>query len=163
MMSVEKVKEYLAAYHLDGKVMVRPDSVATVEEAARELGVEEARIAKTMAFQGEGAAKAIIIVAAGDMKVSSSKFKQAFHIKAHMLDREKLLSLTGHPQGGVCPFALDEDVCTVYLDKSLERFTTVFPSCGSEESCIELTLPELEATSRSKGWLDLCNPILTTP
>ena len=44
----------------------------------------------------------------------------------------------------------------VYLDESLKRFATVFPACGSSNSAIELTIPELEKYSRAAGWVDVC-------
>lgn len=55
----------------------------------------------------------------------------------------------------VCPFAVNEDV-EVYLDVSLKRFQTVFPACGSSNSAIELTIPELERHSGYAGWIDVC-------
>ena len=44
----------------------------------------------------------------------------------------------------------------VYLDKSLGRFETVFPACGSSNSAIELTIPELERFSDYAEWVDVC-------
>jgi prolyl-tRNA editing enzyme YbaK/EbsC (Cys-tRNA(Pro) deacylase) len=57
--------------------------------------------------------------------------------------------------GGVCPFATNAGV-KVYLDESLKRFDTVFPACGSSNSAIELTLPELEKHSAALAWVDVC-------
>ena len=45
---------------------------------------------------------------------------------------------------------------TVYLDESLKRFATVFPACGSSNSAIELTIPELERYSNCAAWVDVC-------
>ena len=63
----------------------------------------------------------------------------------------------------VKPFAFEEllarkvkEGVEVYLDRSLERFETVLPAAGSSNSCIELTLPELEKFSAAKGWVDVC-------
>ena len=61
----------------------------------------------------------------------------------------------GHAVGGVCPFAVKEGVA-IYLDQSLKRFQTVFPACGSANSAIELTIPELERYSGSCQWVDVC-------
>ena len=45
----------------------------------------------------------------------------------------------------------------MYLDESLKRFETVFPACGSSNSAIELTIPELEANcDHFQGWIDVC-------
>lgn len=72
-----------------------------------------------------------------------------------MLTAEEVVELIGHAVGGVCPFAVKDGV-TVYLDESLKRFETVFPACGSANSAIELTIPELEQYSSFQDWVDVC-------
>ena len=100
--------------------------------------------------------KPVIIVVAGDAKIDNSKYKARFHTKAKMLTHEEAHSLIGHDVGGVCSFALPEDV-KVYLDVSLKRFETVFPAAGSDNSAIELTCGELEKySSNFAGWVDVC-------
>ena len=97
----------------------------------------------------------ILIVAAGDARVNNTKYKAFFGAKAKMLTPEEAVELIGHAVGGVCPFSVNDGV-TVYLDESLKRFTTVFPACGSANSAIELTIPELEQYSGYKEWVDVC-------
>lgn len=152
-MSVEAVKDYLRQFGMDGKVRELEESSATVELAANALGCEPARIAKTLSFQvGESP---ILIVAAGDAKIDNAKYKAFFHQKAKMLTPQQVLDWIGHPVGGVCPFGVKEGV-KVYLDQSLQRFQTVFPACGSGNSTIELTIPQLEETSCFLQWVDVC-------
>ena len=91
---------------------------------------------------------------AGDAKIDNRKFKEFFHVKAKMLSYEQVTELIGHAVGGVCPFAVNKGV-EVYLDESLKRFETVFPACGSGNSAIELTIPELEKYSGYKEWVDV--------
>ncbi len=153
-MSVERVKSYLAKYRMDGRVMELALSSATVELAARALGTQEARIAKTLSFQGpEGP---ILLVAAGDARIDNGKFKAAFGLKARMLSPQEVIESVGHAVGGVCPFAIENPAVKVYLDASLKRFETVFPACGSGNSAAEMTLSELELTSQCAGWVDAC-------
>lgn len=129
-------------------------SSATVELAAQALNVKGQRIAKTLSFHVDD--HVVLIVAAGDAKIANPKYKAQFHIKAKMLSHEEAETLIGHAVGGVCPFAVNEGV-DVYLDESLKRFETVFPACGSSNSAIELTIPELEANcDHFKGWVDVC-------
>ncbi len=152
-MSVEKVREHLKQFGKDKDILEMEESTATVELAARTLSTEEARIAKSLSFyNGEGA---MIIVVAGDAKIDNKKYKEKFGFKAKMLASEDTVNFTGHAVGGVCPFALPDDV-TVYLDISMKRFETMFPACGSCNSAIELTLDELERISGSKEWIDVC-------
>ena len=152
-MSIEKVKAYFAGVGLADRVQELDVSSATVALAAEALHCEPAHIAKTLSFvSGDGA---ILIVAAGDAKVDNARFKARFGIKARMLTPEDAVRLVGHAVGGVCPFAVNEGV-PVYLDESLRRFATVYPACGSSNSAIELTIPELEEYSRCEAWVDVC-------
>ena len=152
-MSIQRVREYFRPLGREQDIKEFPVSSATVELAARAVGVIPARIAKTRSFLVED--RCILIVAAGDAKVDNSKYKALFHTKAKMLSPEQVSELTGHAIGGVCPFANPEDVKT-YLDLSLRRFDTVFPAAGSSNSAIELTCEELEQFSHSAGWIDVC-------
>lgn len=151
---IEKVKEYLKRFGMDGKIIELPVSSATVELAAKALSVEPCRIAKTLSFRAGD--KVVLVVAAGDARVDNHKFKEFFGAKAKMLSAEEAETLVGHAVGGVCPFAVNEGV-GVYLDVSLKRFQTVFPACGSSNSAIELAPGELAAyASNFMGWADVC-------
>jgi len=97
----------------------------------------------------------VLIVAAGDVKIDNAKYKAQFGQKAKMLAFEEAEELIGHAVGGVCPFAVNEGV-EVYLDESLKRFETVYPACGSSNSAIELTIPELEKYAAPIGWVNVC-------
>lgn len=152
-MSIEKVKAYFNQFGMADKIQEFDVSSATIELAAQALHCEPCRIAKTLSFNVDN--QAILIVAAGDAKVDNKKYKAYFSTKAKMLTPDEAVSLIGHAVGGVCPFALLPQV-KVYLDESLKRFTTVFPACGSSNSAIELTIPELEKYSNSLAWIDVC-------
>ncbi|AEG58738.1 YbaK/EbsC family protein [Desulforamulus ruminis] len=152
-MSIEAVREYFKKWHMEDRIQELPLSSATVEEAARALQCEEKRIAKTMSFLVND--QAILIVMAGDAKIDNAKYKAQFHTKAVMLKPDQVVGMIGHPAGGVCPFGIKDDI-KVYLDESLKRFETVFPACGSRNSAIELTLPELEKYSGYCEWINIC-------
>ena len=152
-MSIEKVREYFSAYGIENKIMEFDVSSATVELAAIAFGVEGARIAKTLSFLVKD--EPILIVVAGDGRVDNKKYKATFSAKAKMLSHEQAAEMIGHAVGGVCPFAVNEGV-RVYLDESMRRFETMFPAAGSANSCIELTLPELEKYSCTDKWVDIC-------
>lgn len=151
-MSVERVKEYFKQYGMEERVLEFDTSSATVELAAQALGCEPCRIAKTLSFMADD--HAILIVTAGDVKIDNHKYKETFHAKAKMLSPEEAETLIGHAIGGVCPFAVNEGV-EKYLDVSLKRFETVFPACGSSNSAIELTIPELEKYAGDPDWVDV--------
>lgn len=158
-MAIEKVKDYFKEQGMEERIQEFDVSSATVELAAKALHCEPQRIAKTLSFMVD--AHAVLVVAAGDAKIDNPKYKAQFGAKAKMLSPEEVERMVGHAVGGVCPFAVNAGV-DVYLDVSLKRFQTVFPACGSGNSAIELTIPELEAHSGYKKWVDVCKGYETT-
>ena len=153
-MSIEKVRAYFKEFGIEERILEFDVSSATVELAAVAVGVEGARIAKSMSFKVDD--QAIIIVMAGDAKVDNSRYKKHFHTKAKMLTFEEAHEMVGHDPGGVCSFALPDGVKT-YLDVSLQRFETVFPAAGSSNSAIEMTCADMEKySSNFVEWVDVC-------
>lgn len=151
-MSIEKVKDYFKQISIEDRIREFNVSSATVELAAKALNCEECRIAKTLSFHVDD--KVVLVVTSGDAKIDNQKYKVQFETKAKMLSYEEAEPLIGHAVGGVCPFAVNEGV-EVYLDESLKRFETVFPACGSSNSAIELSIPELEQYSHCKSFIDV--------
>ena len=152
-MAIELVKEFFRKFNMEEKIMEFDTSSATVELAAQALNVIPARIAKTLSFKKDNSC--ILIVTSGDVKIDNPKFKAEFEMKAKMPLADQVLLLTGYAAGGVCPFALSDDI-PVFLDISLKRFDTVFPACGSSNSAIELTCDELFRYSGAVKWVDVC-------
>ena len=152
-MSIDKVRSYFSEHGIADRIIEFDVSSATDALAAEALGCEGKRIAKSLSFGTPNGP--IIVVAAGDARVDNGKYKAFFGTKAKMLTHEEASELIGHAVGGVCPFAVNDGV-TVYLDESLKRFNTVFPACGSSNSAIELTIPELEKLSNYTSWVDVC-------
>ena len=151
-MSVEHVREYLTQFGAQDRILEFDVSSATVELAAQALHCEPCRIAKTLSFMA--GAQPVLIVAAGNCRIDNRRYKDCFGTKAKMMTAEELERFTGLQFGGVCPFGIPAGV-DVYLDESLKRFDTVYPACGSSNSAIEVTLPELERFSGFKGWVNV--------
>lgn len=154
-MAIEKVREYFGNLGIEDRIMEFDVSSATVELAAEAVGVEGARICKTLSFK-DGDDGCILIQTAGDTKIDNRKFKDTFSHKAKMLTAEEVVEFTGHAIGGVCAFAIDNPNVKIYCDESLKRFETVFPACGSSNSAIEFTCDELFKYSKAAGWIDVC-------
>lgn len=155
-MALETVKEYFRGFGIEERIQEFSSSSATVLLAAQALNCEPCRIAKSLTFSVNS--QPILIVTAGDRKIDNAKYKSQFGVKAKMLTPDEVLTQIGHAVGGVCPFAIPETV-TVYLDRSLLRFKTVYPACGSRNSAIELSIPELETYSGFNSWIDVCREI----
>ncbi len=155
-MSVADVRAYLEPWGLAGAVVEFTGSSHTVGEAAEQVGTLPEHIAKTLAFYDPANPEAaILIVAAGDVKVQGGAFKRRFGGKGNMVAPDRLVALTGHPMGGVCPFR-NPATAQVWLDESLRRFETVWPAAGSADSAVEVATDRLEAVADAAGWVDIC-------
>ncbi len=155
-MSAEKAKAHLDKFGLADRIITFGQSSATVELAAKALGCEPARIAKSLTFSVNGAA--VMIVTAGDVKIDNAKYKAKFGPKAKMLSPDEVTRLIGHPVGGVCPFGVNEGT-EIYLDMSLKRFERVFPAAGTGNTAVDLSVEELEKCSLYKEWVDVTKPM----
>lgn len=152
-MAIEAVRAYFQQYGIASRMIEFSCSSETVALAAQALACEPGRIAKSLTFLVDE--DVILVVASGDARIDNAKYKTTFHKKAKMIPANEVETLVGHAVGGVCPFALKEGV-NVYLDVSLRAYTSVFPACGSGNSCIEMTLSELETYAHALGWVDVC-------
>ena len=141
-MAIDKVREYFRGLGIEDRIMEFEVSSATVELAAQAVGVEGARICKTMSFK-DGEEGCILVQLAGDARIDNRKFKDTFHYKASMLGPDEVVAFTGHAIGGVCAFGIENPNVKIYCDESLKRFETVFPACGSANSAAEFTPEEL--------------------
>ena len=151
-MSLESVRAWLAANAPDLPLIEAAATTATVETAARALGVEPGRIAKTLAIRVRDTV--FLLVARGDARLDNAKTKAEFGARPRMLGPEETLALTGHPVGGVCPFGLARPL-PVYCDLSLKAFDIVYPAGGSLNSSVEVATDRLFELVGER-WVDLC-------
>jgi Cys-tRNA(Pro) deacylase len=151
-MSLESVRAWLAANASDLRLIEVSESTATVDTAAKALGVEPGRIAKTLAVRaGE---QLFLVVAPGNARLDNRKCKDEFGARPRMLGPEETLETTGHPVGGVCPFGLKAPM-PIYLDVSLKAFDVVYPAGGSRNTSVEIPVERLFDLVAER-WVDLC-------
>lgn len=152
-MSYENVKHYIEKIGLSDRITEHELTGDTVEHATEVIGCTPAEIAKALSFLVKE--KPVMVVMAGDAKVNSSKFKAKFHQKPAMAPREDVERLVGHKPGGVCPFAINQDV-PIYLDISMKRFEAVHTASGTDTATICVSITELEKYSGTVEWVDVC-------
>lgn len=75
--SIKTVREYFKQFGIEDRILEFDVSSATVELAASAVGVEGARICKTLSFR-DGDSGCILIQTAGDAKIDNRKFKDQF-------------------------------------------------------------------------------------
>jgi len=151
-MSLESVRAWLAGNAPDLRLIEVEESTATVESAAKALGVEPGRIAKTLAVRAGD--HLFLLCTQGNARLDNRKCKDEFGARPRMLGVEEALELTGHPVGGVCPFGLKNPL-PVYLDVSLKAFDVVYPAGGSLNTSVEVTAERLFELVAER-WVDLC-------
>ena len=139
-MAIERVRAYLEQYGAADRVLEFGVSSATVELAAKALGCEPGRIAKSLSF-GVGE-EYIVIVTAGDCKIDNAKYKAKFHAKARMLTPPEVEEHIGHAVGGVCPFGVNDGVASIWTN----------PSGGSEPSSRHAGAATAPSNSPSRSW-----------
>lgn len=152
-MSLDSVRKFFADKAPDIAVIELASSTATVAQAAEGHGVLPAQIAKTLSLKvGE---RCLLLVARGDARLDNRKAKAIFGGKPRMLSAEEVVSVTGHPVGGVCPFGLLTPL-TIYCDESLLDFDEVVPAAGSTRSAVRIA-PRRMAELVGAEWVDVCS------
>ncbi|MBT0726112.1 YbaK/EbsC family protein [Rosenbergiella australiborealis] len=151
-MSLQSVRDFFAEHAPDIEIIEMNESTATVDMAARVHGVEPGQIAKTLSLKIKN--NIVLIVMRGDARLDNKKLKETFGAKARMLSVDEVITATGHPVGGVCPFGL-ENPLQVYCDQSLNDFHEVLPAAGATYSAVRLS-PQRMAELTDAKWIDVC-------
>lgn len=151
-MSLESVRQFFAEKAPDIDIIELNESTATVALAAAAHNVEPGQIAKTLSLKVRN--EIILIVAKGDARLDNKKLKVAFGAKARMLSSDEVITWTGHPVGGVCPFGLEHPLA-VYCDVSLKRYQEVLPAAGAIHSAVRISPSRLAELTEAQ-WIDVC-------
>ena len=138
----ERVRTVLAANGLTAKEFA-PGSTATSVLAAQQLGVKVGQIAKSLLFVGKDG-RFFMVVSPGDRRISSSKLKVVTGVKSRMASAEETLAATGFGPGAVCPFGIDRTI-SVFIDRSLSAYETIYPAAGTDSSGVPMTFDVLVA------------------
>jgi prolyl-tRNA editing enzyme YbaK/EbsC (Cys-tRNA(Pro) deacylase) len=152
LMSLQSVRQFFAEHAPDIEIIELTQSTATVALAAAAHHVEPGQIARTLSLKVKD--RVILVVSRGDVRLDNKKLKDAFGAKARMLSSDEVVTLTGHPVGGVCPFGL-ENPLTVYCDISLKQYQEVLPAAGAIHSAVRIS-PDRMAQLTGATWVDVC-------
>ncbi len=151
-MSLQSVRQFFADNAPDIEVIELSQSTATVALAAAAHQVAPGQIAKTLSLKVKN--EVILVVAKGDARLDNKKLKETFGAKARMLSSDEVVTLTGHPVGGVCPFGL-ENPLAVYCDISLKAYEEVLPAAGAVHSAVRISPQRMAELTQAK-WVDVC-------
>ena len=138
---VRRVEKFLRDFDKNKKIIVLNTSARTALEAATSLGCEVGAIVKSLLFRTES--NFTLCLVAGDKKASLNKIKKILSIKdASMASAEDVKNITGYTIGGVSPIGHLNKVY-ILIDKSLNRFNSLFAAAGHPNCVFEISFADL--------------------
>tara|TARA_B100001250_G_C19493180_1_gene654026 strand:+ start:81 stop:560 length:480 start_codon:yes stop_codon:yes gene_type:complete len=139
---VKRVENILKEFDAMQKVIVLDTSARTALEAASSLGCEVGAIVKSLLFKTENSFTLCLV--AGDKKASLNKIKKTLDIKdVSMASAEDVKNITGYTIGGVSPIGHSNKI-DIFIDKSLERFTSLFAAAGHPNCVFKIDFKNLQ-------------------
>ena len=139
---VKRVENILKEFDVTQKVIILDSSARTALEAASSLGCEVGAIVKSLLFKTENSF--ILCLVAGDKKASLNKIKKTLNIKdVFMAAAEDVKTITGYSIGGVSPIGHLKKI-DIFIDNSLERFTSLFAAAGHPNCVFKIDFKNLQ-------------------
>ncbi len=100
------------------------------ETWAKELGVDEHSIVKTIVLQGDG--KPLIVMMHGDMRASVKELARVAGVKAVLpCSPEKARAYTGYETGGISPFGTYMQI-PVYMEETILNLRKIYVNAGKK-------------------------------
>ncbi|WP_062268220.1 Cys-tRNA(Pro) deacylase [Endozoicomonas arenosclerae] len=119
-----------------------PNCASYGEEAAQKLGLDPAKVFKTLIVSLDSSKLAVGIVPVDSQLDLKSMASACRAKKATMADQNDAARITGYLPGGISPLGQKKRLQTV-LDKSAEAFDTIHVSAGRRGLEIELSPSDL--------------------
>ena len=139
---VKRVQSILKKFDVLQNVIILDTSARTALEAASSLGCEVGAIVKSLLFRTENSF--ILCLVAGDKKVSLNKIKKILKIEdVSMAIADDVKKITGYTIGGVSPIGHLNKI-NIYIDNSLERFTSLFAAAGHPNCVFKIDFKNLQ-------------------
>ena len=139
---VKRVEKLIKEFDQAQKVIILDTSARTALEAASSLGCEIGAIVKSLLFKTENSFTLCLV--AGDKKASLNKIKKTLNIKdVSMASADDVKNITGYTIGSVSPIGHLNKV-DIFIDNSLERFTSLFAAAGHPNCVFEINFTDLQ-------------------
>jgi len=136
--SARRVQDALDAFGLDLRVVELPASTRTAEEAARAVGCEVGRIAKSLVFRAARGNGAVLVIASGRNRVDLGRVAALVGEPLEKADAGFVRERTGFAIGGVPPVGHLEPLPT-FIDEDLLAYPSVWAAAGTPRRVFELT------------------------
>ena len=139
---VQRVIKALDKFDKNLQIQVLKETARTAKDAANTLNCEEGAIVKSLVFKTE--TEFLICLVSGDKRCSLNKLKKVISKKnVSMASADDVKAQTGFTIGGVSPVGHINNL-TIIIDKTLERFQSVFAAAGHPNSIFEIDFLKLK-------------------
>ena len=143
---VKRVEKILQEFDGAQKIIVLDTSARTALEAASSLGCEVGAIIKSLLFKTGN--NFTLCLVAGDKRASLNKIKKTLKIKdVSMASAEDVKNITGYTIGGVSPIGHLKKI-NILIDKSLNRFNSLFAAAGHPNCVFEIDFNNLQKITK---------------
>jgi prolyl-tRNA editing enzyme YbaK/EbsC (Cys-tRNA(Pro) deacylase) len=144
--SAERVQRALAAAGVDARVIELDVAARTAQQAADALGIAVGQIAKSLIFRAAHTDRAVLVIAAGDRRVSEARIAVLLDEPIERAKPDFVREHSGFAIGGVAPVAHAMPMIT-FVDASLRRFDTVWAAGGTPHCVFPIQPDELVRVS----------------
>lgn len=136
MRGVREVQIFFESLGRDIEVHRFDDSTATADLAAQALGVEVARIVKSVVVVADG--EPLVVLVGGDVNVDLKKVRKLLKAKKlRIAPREVVVGATGFEVGAVPPVAHARYI-RVLMDSALLGHDLVYPAAGTKSAMFQI-------------------------
>lgn len=141
MKGPERVQAALNKQGIDIQVLELDASTRTAQQAADAIGTQLGSIVKSLVFLADG--QPIVVLVAGDRRADPARLKTLLGARRIMIaDADQVREFTGYAIGGVPPLGHKTQL-PIWIDRSLERFETVYAAAGGPRAIFPIAYAEL--------------------
>jgi Cys-tRNA(Pro) deacylase len=139
--AVTRVRDFLARNGLDEIIRETDETIRTVEDAARAVGVPPEEILKSILLLSDE--EPVLALMSGPNRVDMGKIKTRLGVrKVYMARPEWVFRFSGYKVGGVPPVGYENQPLTL-LDESLFQYDTVWAAAGTDHAFFPVEPDEL--------------------
>ena len=125
-----------------------PDGALSGVEVARQLGLEEERVFKTLVTQAASGKYYVFVIPIAEEVQLKTAAKAVGEKSVEMIHVKDITKITGYVRGGCSPLGMKKQFRTV-IDKSAENFEQIYVSGGRIGSTIKVSPTALARVVRA--------------
>ena len=138
---VKRAKRSIKEFDPSIRIICLEQTARTAQDAATALGCNIGAIVKSLLFSTGN--NFVLCLVSGDKRCSLNKLKKILDNKdVSMASPDTVKKITGYTIGGVSPVG-HLNKLKIYVDTSLERFTTVFAAAGHPNCVFKINFKKL--------------------